>query len=296
MDKQRFAYIYAIIAIVLWSTAATAFKIALKHINFIELLFISAGTSHIVLLFILLFQKKLHLLKKTTKKDIMHSAMNGFINPFAYYIILFKAYSLLPAQVAQPVNYLWPLMLVILSAPLLKQPIRLYNIIALIISFFGVFFISTHGKITNLDIANPIGVFLALGSSVLWALFWIFNIKDKRDEIVKLFFNFMFGFIYISIVFIFTTNFNIPSYRGVLAAVYIGLFEMGITFVFWLKALQLTDTNDRISNLVYLSPFLALVFIRFVLQEQIVFTTIIGLAFIIAGILIHQLAKQKKTV
>ncbi len=293
MDKQRFAYIYAIIAIVLWSTAATAFKIALKYISFIQLLFLSACTSHIVLFFILVFQKKLSLLKQTTKKDIIHSAINGFINPFAYYIILFKAYALLPAQVAQPVNYVWPLMLVLLSAPLLKQPIRLYSIIALIISFLGVFIISTHGKIVNLNIANPQGVLLALSSSVLWALFWIFNVKDQRDEIIKLFFNFLFGFVYISIVLLFTTRFYIPPVKGVLAAVYIGLFEMGVTFVFWLKALQLTDTNDRISNLVYLSPFLALVFIRFVLHEQIVFTTIIGLIFIIAGILIQQLAKKK---
>ena len=34
---------------------------------------------------------------------------SGFLNPFLYYIILFKAYSLLPAQEALSLNYTWPL-------------------------------------------------------------------------------------------------------------------------------------------------------------------------------------------
>ena len=36
------------------------------------------------------------------------------------------------------------------------------------------------------------------------------------------------------------------------------MFEMGITFFFWLKALQLAKTTDKVSNLVYLAPFLSL--------------------------------------
>ena len=38
-----------------------------------------------------------------------------------YYLILLKAYQLLPAQVAQPLNMIWPVILVFLSVPILKQ-------------------------------------------------------------------------------------------------------------------------------------------------------------------------------
>jgi len=74
------------------------------------------------------------------------------------------------------------------------------------------------------------------------------------------------------------------GFRGIISAVYIGLFEMGITFFFWLKALQMAETTARVSNLVYLAPFLSLVFVHFILHEPVYYTTPIGLLFIISGI------------
>ncbi len=72
--------------------------------------------------------------------------------------------------------------------------------------------------------------------------------------------------------------------KGFLSAIYIGLFEMGITFYFWLRALKMAETTDKISNLVYLAPFLSLVFVHFILREPVYYTTPAGLLFIISGI------------
>jgi drug/metabolite transporter (DMT)-like permease len=62
---------------------------------------------------------------------------------------------------------------------------------------------------------------------------------------------------------------------------------MGITFFFWLKALQLASTTAKVSNLVYLSPFLSLFLVHFILHEPVYYTTPIGLVFIIAGIFVQ---------
>jgi drug/metabolite transporter (DMT)-like permease len=67
----------------------------------------------------------------------------------------------------------------------------------------------------------------------------------------------------------------------------VGLFEMGITFFLWLKALQLASTTDKVSNLVYLAPFLSLVFLHFIIREPVYYTTPAGLLLIISGILIQ---------
>jgi drug/metabolite transporter (DMT)-like permease len=77
------------------------------------------------------------------------------------------------------------------------------------------------------------------------------------------------------------------TFKGVAASVYIGIFEMGITFLFWLKALQMASTTAKVSNLVYLAPFLSLVFIHFILHEPVYYTTLLGLVFIISGIFIQ---------
>ena len=162
------------------------------------------------------------------------------------------------------------------------------NIVAILISFVGVVFISSQGSLAGLGTINLTGALLAVGSSVVWALFWILSVLDKRDEIFKLFWNFVFGIIYLLIAAFLFTDFSFPDPKGLPAAIYIGLFELGITYILWMKAMQLSENNAKTGNLIFLSPFLSLVFIHFILGETIYFTTFIGLAFIISGIWVQQ--------
>jgi len=288
MEKQKQSYAYTVIAVLLWSTVASAFKISLRYLDFLQLLFYASITSIIFLFVVLLIQNKLYLLKSYSRKDYLYSALFGFLNPFLYYIILFKAYSLLPAQEAQPLNYTWPIMLVLLSIPLLGQKVGRKSFFAIGISFLGVLTISTQGNILGFRFTNFNGALLALGSAVIWALFWIYNKRDKRDDIAKLLLNFIFGFVYLLVVLLFFSKITIPDIKGFLGATYVGLFEMGITFVLWSKALKLSKTTTKISNFIYLVPFLSLMWVHFFVGETILPATVIGLIFIVAGIVLQQ--------
>ncbi len=79
---------------------------------------------------------------------------------------------------------------------------------------------------------------------------------------VKLLLNFIFGSIYLIAIILITGKWHTTEsgIKGIAASVYIGLFEMGITFLFWLKALNMASTTAKVSNLVYLAPFISLVF------------------------------------
>jgi drug/metabolite transporter (DMT)-like permease len=290
---SRKSYIYALIAILFWATVPTAFKISLSELEIIQMLTIASVTSAFVLGIVVFSEKKWAVIRSSTKKEVLQSALLGLINPFIYYFILLKAYSLLPAQVAQPLNMIWPIILVFLSVPLLKQTIPAKSYLALFISFIGVYIISSQGNLFKPGSTSVPGVLLATGSSVFWALYFIMNMRDRRDESVKLFLNFLFGSIYLVVAMTVLGKWQLPvSLKGVTASVYIGLFEMGITFLFWLRALQLATSTDRVSNLVYLAPFLSLVFVHFILGEPVYFTTPAGLLLIITGILIQN-RKQK---
>ncbi|MBN2175366.1 MAG: DMT family transporter [Bacteroidales bacterium] len=293
MTNQSRAYMFAIAAILCWSTIASAFKITLRFVNFLQLLLLASVFSTVILFLILIIQKKIGLIKKTTRTDMLKSAMMGFLNPFMYYVILLKAYSLLKAQEAGTLNYIWPITLVLLSIPLLKQKISWLSILAVIISFTGIIIISTEGHLLHLEFKNPLGVALALGSSVFWALYWILNIKDHRDEALKLSMNFLFGTVYIFFLVLIFSDFNSISWKGVAGSLYIGFFEMGLTYFLWLKALQLSVNTARVSNLVYLSPFISLIIIQIALKEMILLSTIAGLVFIVGGILLQQVTKTK---
>jgi drug/metabolite transporter (DMT)-like permease len=294
MDKTKQSYIYALLAIFFWSTIPTAFKICLSELAILPMLTIASVTSTIALFFILLSERKINLLKANSRKDLINSALLGLINPFLYYLILLKAYQLLPAQVAQPLNMIWPIILVFLSVPVLKQKIEGKSFIALFISFIGVYIISSQGKIFNPGHADIRGVLLATGSSVFWAFYFILNVKDKRDEAVKLFLNFLAGSVSLIITLCITGKWpETIGFKGIASAVYIGLFEMGITFFFWLKALQIASTTDKISNLVYLAPFMSLIFVHFILHEPVFYTTPAGLLLIVSGIMIQNRNRKR---
>ncbi len=291
MDKDnnnRKSFVFAFLTIIFWSTVASAFKIALNDLNILHLLLISNFTAILSVFIILIISGKLYKILNYSILYHSRSLFLGFLNPYIYYIVLFKAYSLLPAQIAQPLNFTWPVVLTVMSILLLGQKISFKSILGLLTSFVGVIFISAQGNLTSYKINNPLGIFLALISSVIWSLYWIYNIKDKRDEEVKIFFNFLCSGIYIIITCLVLSDFKIMLTKGFYAAIYIGLFEMGITFIFWLKALQLSKSTDKIANLIYMTPFLSLILIHFILKEEIFITSIIGLILIVLGIIIQR--------
>lgn len=237
---------------------------------------------------IVLYQKKLVDVKNHIRKNFKLVVILGTINPFLYYLVLFKAYEYLPAQEAQAINYTWALMLTFLSVIFLKQKLTINDIFAGIICYFGVLIIATKGEAFALKFTNYDGVFLALFSTVLWAMYWILNTKFKVDPVVGLFSNFLVSIPIITGYFFLTQPIIVPSINGLFAATYVGFFEMGITFLFWLKAMQLTTSTSKIANLIFISPFLSLVFIYFIVGEKIYISTVLGLGLIIFGLIIQQ--------
>lgn len=290
MSNQNKAYVFALLAVVCWSTVGTAFKLTLYHTDNFNMLLWSVPFA--LLINILFSIKELNLFFHQSFRDIMLSSIGGFLNPFLYYLILFKAYNILPAQEALSLNYLWPIVLVIFSIPILKQKISITGFIAILISFSGSIFIATRGDFSNFKFSDSHGVLLALSSTVIWALFWIINIYDKRKENIKLTGNFFFGLLYIFIFGIISNKIVIPNIYGIAGAAYIGIFEMGLTFFLWLKALSLSETTAKVSNLIFLSPFLSLIFIAVILNEPLKLSTIIGLILIVLGIFIQRISTK----
>ncbi len=292
-DRQyRRAYVYALAAVVFWGTAASAFKLSLRYVDGMTLLLVASATSAAAFFLYLVVTQRLGLLRTFTRRDWLRSAGLGLLNPFLYYLVIFKAYSLLPAQEAQPINFVWPLTLVLLSIPLLGQRIKVASILAIFVSFSGVVVIATRPErpadILAFRFSNGLGVALALGSTVIWALYWVLNTKDQCDEAARLFVNFLFACVYILVPMLLVGKLDVPPWQGWLGGIYIGLFEMGITFLLWLKALRSAKTTAHVVNLIYLVPFLSLLVIALVLGEEIRASTIVGLTLIVTGIVLQR--------
>lgn len=289
MNRNTRAILLALMAVLSWSTVATAFKVALTYLTHFEMLLIASLTSVLVFTLTLTIQGKWHMVRRLSSKLWKELAFQGFLNPAAYYLILFKAYDMLPAQVAQPVNYAWPIVLLILLAAFAKQPIPSKKYMGMVISMLGVVMISLGtGQLSGMEVPFT-GVLLAAISAFFWAGYWMVNNKhkDSIDAIVTLFGSFLCGSLYL-IICIPVFGFSIPNLNGLLAGIYVGGFEMAIPFICFGIAIRITSNPVLINQLCYLSPFLSLFFIAMVLHEPIVVTTYIGLVLIVAGIVFNE--------
>ncbi|MCX7908534.1 MAG: DMT family transporter [Ignavibacteria bacterium] len=287
MNNDKKAFILACFAVVFWSTVATAFKISLSFVTPIQLLAFASLFSSLVLFLVIILQNKLKSILSVSLKDLIISFGIGFFNPFLYYFVLFKAYSLLPAQEALALNYTWAIVLTILTSVVQKKKVRFVAYLALFVSFFGVLIIISKGSIVALRPSNTLGAILAISSSLIWGFSWIMNLMSKLDVEIRLFFNFIFGSIFSFIALLINQGFVIPNLLATISIFYVATFEMGVTFVLWNKALKNASNPAKINNLIYASPLISVLFINLFLKEKILGYTLLGLLLIILGILMQ---------
>lgn len=293
-SQSRRAILYAIGAVLCWSTVATAFKIALASLSVYEMLLIACPTSMLIFAISVTFERKWKILASMSRREVALCALTGLVNPLAYYLVLFAAYDYLPAHVAQPVNYAWPILLVILLAVIHRKPVPVLKYVGMAVSLAGVTIIAL-GKGDDGMAISTYGLLLAATSALLWAVYWVINdsLKSRLDSSLMLFLGFAFGTIYLLIGALFIPL-HIPSTDGLLAGMYIGAMEMGIPFILFSLALRYTDNTALVNQLCYLAPFLSLFLIAVVLHESVTLMTYLGLALIVGGLIFNQyFVKQK---
>lgn len=294
MQNQRRATLLALVAVALWSTVATAFKLSLRHLDALQLVTYATLFATLVLVLGVGIQRRLNELWPLFWNQPQLFLLLGLLNPFIYYLILFHAYDLLPAQQAQSINYTWAITLGLLSIPFLNKPYGARDGLGALLGYAGVLIIATRGDLLSLNLDSPLGVSLALLSTLIWATYWILNTKMEADPLLGLSICFLCSLPFtLAACAVFSSLGPVPV-SGLLGAAYVGLFEMGITFVIWLAALKTAANIARISNLIFLSPFLSLILISVMLDETILPATLAGLALILAGTLVQQLWRHHK--
>ncbi|MEZ5005263.1 MAG: DMT family transporter [Bacteroides graminisolvens] len=277
MTQDNKAIVYAAIAVLSWSTVASAFKIALRYLSSFELLLVASCTAFLIFLFTLLARNKWKGVKNLSASQWRWFALLGLLNPVTYYLVLFRAYDLLPAQVAQPVNYSWPILLLILLSLFAGQSIPKIKYVGMLLSLGGVVLISAGTGLSDKLEFSVTGFLLAFLSAFLWAGYWMVSNKRKEvDAIIALTVTFFFGSAYLLIASLWMEPVVLPI-QALLSGMYVGAFEIGIPFVCFGMAIQLTSNATLVNQMCYLSPFLSLFLIHLVLGEQIVWTTYAGL-------------------
>lgn len=270
-------------AVLLWSTAATAFKLALRSASPCMVVLISSAFS---LAFLAVWNAVAR--TRPTRADFLSALPRGFLNPFLYYLVLLEAYDRLPAQVAMVVNYMWPVMLVLMHSVIKRRRPGAVDLSAMAVSFGGVAVLALLQP-RGTGSMDAVGLALALASTVIWAGYWLLNLgsgSGGSSDSAGLMAAFAWGTLFLLLFALASGRFETPRAGTVLACLWIGLFEMGLTYIVWSRALAVARDPAEVGNLIYITPFLSLGFIAVVLGEPLRPATLAGLVLVLAGILI----------
>ena len=294
MNTQTKALFLAALAVVFWSTVASAFKLSLRYLQPLQLLLLASVFSSLALMLVIAIQHKFLLLFSVSKRQLFFCFLLGLLNPGLYYFFLLEAYNRLPAQEALSINYTWPILLSLLSAVFLKHRLNKIEIAAMVLAYMGVLIVATHGRFDSLNLSDNGGLVLALISTVVFSSYWLLTIRYRSDITLTLFLSFVLSLPILTLATLwFAPLIDVNPY-GVAGAAYVGCFEMGWTYLLWLSALKLSENTVKISILAFVSPVLSLLLISVVLNETVKIATWLGLLFIIGGIALRSVYVGRK--
>ena len=280
-------YFLAGAAILCWSSLATVSKLLLGSLNEYQVLCISALFAGLALLVVNGFTGRLKLLKGWSWKDWTRSIAVGLLGNFFYYICYYAGAALLPASQAFTINYLWPVMSVVFACILLKEKLTARKVVAIVLSFLGVFTVAGEGLL-QFQSQTLMGVALCAGGAVFYGAFAALNKKYSYDKMLAM----MLSFFAAGILSFFVTlpdgrvSWNLDLLQ-ILGLAWLGVMTMAVANTGWALALDLGDTA-KVSNLAYITPFLSLVWTScFLPGDPFNIWALAGLCVIVLGIFIQ---------
>jgi drug/metabolite transporter (DMT)-like permease len=188
----------------------------------------------------------------------------GIGSLFSYHLIYFTAIRNAPPVEVSLIAYLWPLFLVIFSALLPGEKLRIHHIAGVILGLFGAVVVITRGNGLSLAEGLKLGHFLAIPCALIWSGYSILarRFGNVPTDVVA-------GFCLAAAALSFLSHILIeptvwPSTRLEWLAIFgLGLFPLGLAFYTWDYGLKHGDIMV-LGALSYAAPLLStLVLITF---------------------------------
>ncbi len=218
-------------------------------------------------------------------KVSLKTVLVGIGGIFGYHFLYFTALQHAPAVEANLINYLWPLLTVVLTPIFITgYPLRLHHLIGSLSGLIGTVLIITGGQF-GLDIAHTTGYISAAGAALAWS---IYSLMTKRLPLFPT--AAVGGFCLISgllslIIHTATGPLYFPSGREWIFLMLLGVGPMGAAFFTWDAALKRGDPRI-IGSMSYTAPLLSTGVLIFVGGYELRWVSAIAMVFIVAGALI----------
>ena len=294
-EGQGRYYLYALVTVILWSTAAPAVKSLTEGMSSLCVLGWSSLSASGFLLLLLFLRGQAGTLRRYGLRDYGVLVLLGFTGMFLYSSLYYFGIDRLSAQEACILNYLWPVMIVLFSCLILKEPFTGRKGAAITLSFSGVLVIA----LWELSVSGGFsgdwpGIAACLLAAVCYGLFCVLNKRLDPDQTVGMAVFWAVACLGAFLLCALRGELRLPTPPQAAGMLWLGVAVHGAPYLLWAVALNGVSNTARIANLAYLTPILSVLLSSLALGERLSPAYLAALILILAGILIQNLGVRSE--
>jgi drug/metabolite transporter (DMT)-like permease len=290
--KSNIGIIYIVLCIILWALIPSFAKFVQSGLDHYQYLFYSSIISFLSIFIVSLFERNLKEIFSYSKKIFLILFGLGFLD-FIFYLFLYFGYNHANGLEVLVIQYMWPIFIVFLSLVILKEDFTKRKLISIIFGFIGVSLVITKGDFASLDFSQIDVLLVVMTGTIAFALFSVLSKKVTINPTNTVMIYFLSAIIYSTITVETYSSFVLPSGKDWIIILINGAFVNGISYLFWIKGLQIFDAS-KVAPFIFITPILSAFFLILFFDEAILPIYFLGLFFVILSGLINSLKKKSK--
>jgi drug/metabolite transporter (DMT)-like permease len=276
-------------AIIFWGFSFIATKVALREVHPFTLLTLRFGIGALLLLSVQLHRDK-DFFRVFSSQDWICVLLLAIVGIAGHNLL--QAYALLYTTA---INTGWiiavqPIFITLTARLFLGEGITVRKIVGIILGFFGIFLIISKGVFTLslFRFSSTFGDLLVLISALTWTAFTVGGRRflSRFPPLVTITPTMIVGCLITLPLSALIGEWNIlfhlslSAWAGIL---FLGIFCSGLAYFFWYSALEKKDSSI-VGMYLYLEPFVTLIGAYLLLDEEILWVTLLGGAMTLVGV------------
>ena len=285
MTESSKGTIYALLAVAMFVTLGTGFKVAVTRMDSYSVVVWMGIWATSALLLFLLREGHVRSIAAEFLQRPLFFPLTGTIGLGVQQILCLRTYELIPASQAVILHYTYPLMMLLLSRLLFREKTGWRALCCVVLGFVGVCVLVVSGGGLG-DVRISTGVAVALATAFSFALFCVLIMHASFSVTAGMFLFNLFGLVFLLCLLPFYPMQWAVPFSDMLLLVYLGVFPTAVAFILWNKALRMIPTG-RSSNCALMVPILSLAFISLLLKEHIALMQAVGMGIVLTSVFLN---------
>jgi drug/metabolite transporter (DMT)-like permease len=281
------AYIEVLFAVLAWGASFIATKVALREVSPVTVVWLRFAMGVAILGVAVIARKQFAL---PPAPDLVYFAILGFIGITFHQWLQSTALQTSQASTTAWIVATTPIFIALLAWIFLRERLGWWKVVGIALAAFGVLIVVSQGDFSAFTAGSfgASGDILILVSALNWAVFSVLSRRGLQFHPATrmMFYVMTIGWLFTSVLF-----FSGPGMKeigqlstaGWLGVGFLGVACSGLAYIFWYDALQALPAS-QVGAFLYIEPLVAVLVAAIILDEPLIFASLVGGAIILAGV------------